>query len=224
MEKVFWNKKNLLKICQGLLKYKPDILALVEIQTKSSFGRRRYDNIIKKEMGMEHSLIKSKYLFKGFSKILKYLPGIKKQSNAFFSKRNLCDSEFVYFDEGIKKLVIKISVRLPKKVTFFIVHLALLKDTRQEQINELTEMVNNIKTPIIVAGDFNNFDGAKELNNLIKNTRLKKIKETFTYPAFHPDKIIDHILISSEIKIKSYEVLKLKLSDHLPVMIDFKIK
>ncbi|MCD4771521.1 endonuclease/exonuclease/phosphatase family protein [archaeon] len=223
-KRIFGTKRNLLKICKEISAYKPDVLAFIEIQAKSFFRRERYDNIVRKEMKMKHSLIKPKYFFHGLTRILKYTPGIKDQSNALFSKKSFCDSEFVYFKEGVKKLIIKASVKVPKKITFLIVHLALAKGSRQKQMEELAEIVRGVKTPIVLAGDFNTFGGKEELDVLIKNSRLRKVKESLTFPAFHPNKVLDHILISPEIRVKNYEVLKLKLSDHLPVMVDFEVR
>jgi endonuclease/exonuclease/phosphatase family metal-dependent hydrolase len=223
-KRIFGTKRNLLKICKEISTYKPDVLAFIEIQAKSFFKRERYDAIVREKMRMKHSLVKPKYFFHGLTKILKYIPGIKDQSNALFSKKSFCDSEFVYFKEGVKKLIIKASIKVPKKITFLIVHLALAKGSRRKQMKELVEIVKNIDTPIVLAGDFNTFSGEKELGVLIKNSRLRKVKESLTFPAFHPNKVLDHILVSPEIRIKNYEVLKLRLSDHLPVMVDFEVR
>jgi len=223
-KRIFGTKQNLLRICEELLAYKPDASAFIEIQAKSFFKREKYDDIIKRKMKMKYSLMKPKYFFEGLSRILRYTPGVKDQSNAFFSKKSFCDSEFVYFKEGVKKLVIKASIKVPKKVTFLIVHLALAKGSRQKQMKELVKIVKDVDGPIILAGDFNTFGGGKELEVLIKNSRLRKVKESLTFPAFHPNKILDHILVSPEIRVKNYEVLKLKLSDHLPVMVDFEAR
>lgn len=220
-KRIFGTKRNLLKICREILSYNPDIVAFVEVQARSFFRREKFCEIARKKMNMKHYLMRSKYLLGNF---LKYVPILKDNSNVVFSKNKLYGSEFIYFDEGLKKLIIKTSIKTPKKVTFFIVHLALGEETRRKQLEKLSEIIRKIKTPVILAGDFNNFTGGKELDILIKGTRLQKIKESFTFPAFHPEKIIDHILISPEIRIKKYEVLKLRLSDHRPVMVDFEIK
>jgi endonuclease/exonuclease/phosphatase family metal-dependent hydrolase len=223
-KRIFGTKRNLLRICKEISAYKPDVLAFIEIQAKSFFKREKYDAIVKKKMGMKHSLIKSKYFFNGFTKIFGHILGLKDQSNALFSKKNFCDSEFIYFEKGIKKLIIKASIKIPKKITFLIVHLALSENSRREQMKKLVKIVESINTPIILAGDFNTFSGDGELKNLTKNSRLRKVKESLTFPAFHPNKVIDHILVSPEIRVKNYEVLKLKLSDHLPVMVDFEVR
>jgi len=223
-KRIFGTKRNLLKICKEISAYKPDVLAFIEIQAKSFFGREKYDDIVREKMRMKHFLIKPKYFFGGLTKMFKYIPGIKDQSNALFSKKGFCDSEFIYFKEGVKKLIIKAPIKIPKKITFLIVHLALAKGSRRKQMEELVEIVNDIDGPIILAGDFNTFGGEKELGVLVKNSRLRKVKESLTFPAFHPNKVLDHILVSPEIRVKNYKVLKLKLSDHLPVMVDFEIK
>ena len=223
-KRIFGTKRNLLKICEEISSYKPDVVAFIEIQGRSFFGREKYCEIAKKKLGMKYFLLKSKYFDGGFTKIFRYIPGLKDQSNAFFSKKKLSGSKFIYFEEGVKRLVIKTTVGIPKRVTFLIVHLALSEGSRKKQMKRVVEIVKKIDGPIILAGDFNTFGGGRELDVLLKGSRLHKIKESFTFPAFHPNKIIDHVLVSPEIKIKNYEVLKLKLSDHLPVMVDFEVK
>jgi len=223
-KRIFGTKKNLLRICREIFLHNPDVVAFVEVQKRSFFGREIYCGIAKRRLGMKYFLVKPKYLFKGITAIFRYIPLLKEQSNVIFSKKKLHDSKFIYFDEGVKKLIIKTSIMNPKKITFFIVHLALREETRHKQLSELSEIIKKIKTPVVLAGDFNNFGGGRELDILVKNTRLRKIKESFTFPAFHPSKVIDHILISPEIRVKKYEVLKMKLSDHLPIMVDFEIR
>jgi len=222
--RVFGTRRNLLKICKELLAYKPDVVAFAEIQMRSFFRRENYGKVVKEKMNMKYSLIRPKYLFKGLIWVFRYLPLLKDQSNAVFSGKKLIDSEFIYFERGIKKMIIKTSIKSPKKVTFLIVHLALSRGTRLKQLERLVEIVNRIKGSVVLAGDFNNFDGDKELNVLIENTRLGRLKESFTFPTFEPVKTLDHILVSSDVRVENYEVLDLKLSDHLPVMIDFRIK
>jgi endonuclease/exonuclease/phosphatase family metal-dependent hydrolase len=44
-----------------------------------------------------------------------------------------------------------------------------------------------------------------------------------TYPAWQPEKSIDHILVSHDIHVSRYEAPSLKLSDHLPVAVDIQL-
>ncbi len=222
--RIFGTKKNLIRICDSFLRYSPDILAIAEIQSKSFFGRKKYGSFIKSRLGFKHSLIHSKYSGKGLLGFFRTIPILKDQSNAIFSRFKLRNEESFYLKKGVKKLVLKVVVNVPKKVTFLIVHLALGESVRGEQIEELVSVVNKVEGPVILAGDFNSFNGRSELKPLIQKTKLRKIKESSTYPAFHPKFKLDHILISPEIKIRKYDAIKLELSDHVPILIDFVVK
>ena len=39
-KRVFGTKRNLLRICRGISSYNPDVVAFVEVQAKSFFGRK----------------------------------------------------------------------------------------------------------------------------------------------------------------------------------------
>ena len=126
--------------------------------------------------------------------------------------------------------MIEATIHLPKKVTLLLAHLALGGETRAQQIKELIKMVNNIKNPVILMGDFNTFRGEEEIQALLEKTHLHhqfemdKTSQTLTEPTFHPSKRLDYILTSKQIKVKNYQVLNFHFSDHLPLMVDFEVK
>jgi endonuclease/exonuclease/phosphatase family metal-dependent hydrolase len=127
-------------------------------------------------------------------------------------------------------MVIEATVNCPKKVTLLLAHLALGKKARAKQIHELIKIVNNIKNPVILMGDFNTFNGEDEIKDLLKKTHLKdrtKLENgsiILTEPAWHPSKRLDYVLTSPQIKIQKYTVLKVHYSDHLPLYVEFDFK
>lgn len=216
------------KISNQLKKYKPDIVSLVEIGGDYITTRENHINYFKKSLGLKHQVSKVKYKFLGFLNLLRIFPLFKKQSNAILSKNKISHYETKYFKEGIKKTVILADIKVPKKITLILIHLALGKKTREKQLGELIEIVKHIKNPLIVTGDFNTFKGEKEVKKLLEETNLKHRfnlggGRKYTYPSFHPRRRFDYILTSPEIKVKKYEVLKSELSDHLPVLLDFSV-
>ena len=131
---------------------------------------------------------------------------------------------------GTKRVVIEATANCPKPVTLIVAHLALMKSTRMKQLDELSNIINRIKHPVILMGDFNTFNGLHELDHLIEKThlydtfKLNKSSIKFTYPAWHPNRRLDYILTSKEIIVKDYKIIKCEFSDHLPVMIDFNFR
>ncbi len=216
------------KIADTLKAYNPDIVAFVEIGGKN-FVEGDYFSHIKKELGMKHHVKRVKYDLRGKFNLLKNVPILNKQSNAIMSKHKLYHIKTIYLHGGMKKTVIEAEVNCGKMITIFLVHLALGKETRKKQIDELVQVIKKVRTPVILAGDFNTFNGENEIRELIEKASLRhKFKahggRIFTFPTYHPRRRFDYILTSKEIIVKKYSVLKMPFSDHLPVMIDFEVR
>ena len=228
--KVFFPPKGLdQRIVNRIKKLKPDILALVEVDIGSFRAKRDEVKFFEKQLEMKSFVEKVKYPLKGWLKLFHYVPILNKQANAIIAKEKLSKVKYHVFHEGTKRVVIESTIHVPKKVTLLLAHLALGKKTRAKQIQELTKIVNDIKNPIILMGDFNTFNGEEEIKKLLEETHLHhrfqmdKRSQTLTQPTFHPSRRLDYVLTSKSIKVKSYEVLNFHFSDHLPLLVDFKV-
>jgi len=101
--------------------------------------------------------------------------------------------------------------------------LSLGRKNRDSEFRQIVEIINSISGPIIFAGDLNTQDD-RELE-ILKNTRLKRIETTNTFPSWKPKRRIDYIYHSPEFEVvESYVLDSLKVSDHLPVVAEFKLK
>lgn len=230
--KIFFPPKHLdQQLITSLKRLKPDILSLVEVDT-GSFRSRGRDEVrfIEQGLHMQNFVEKIKYPLQGWLKLFHYAPILNKQANAIISKYKLKNIKYHVFHEGTKRVVIEATVNCPKPVTLLTAHLALSKKTRAQQIQELIKIVNSIKNPVILMGDFNTFNGEIEMKELLKKTHLKdkigldKASLPLTEPAWHPSRRLDYILTSSKIKVKKYSVLNFHFSDHLPLMVNFEFK
>ncbi|MEK6940264.1 MAG: endonuclease/exonuclease/phosphatase family protein, partial [Nanoarchaeota archaeon] len=167
---------------------------------------------------------------KGWLKLFHHIPILNKQANALVSRFPFTKVRYHVFHEGTKRMVIEATVKCPNPVTLLAAHLALGKKTRAKQIKELVNIVNRIKNPVILMGDFNTFNGEEEIKELLKRTHLSdkisldKKSIPLTEPAWHPTRRLDYILTSPQVKVKKYSVLKFHFSDHLPLMIDFEFR
>ncbi|QQG38899.1 MAG: endonuclease/exonuclease/phosphatase family protein [Candidatus Woesearchaeota archaeon] len=213
-------------IIEELKKHNPDIIGLIEIDFGSIRSRKDMANFFARNLNMGYVVQKIKYPKKGLLKLFHLIPILRKQGNAIISKYPLENIRYHHLSVGTKRTVIEASIKIPKKITILLAHLALGKNTRLIQIKELTNIVKKIKNSVILMGDFNTFDGKKEINDLLINTNLNdkyniSSKNINTYPSFTPNKRIDYILTSNKLKVKQHKPLKLKLSDHLPVLLDF---
>jgi endonuclease/exonuclease/phosphatase family metal-dependent hydrolase len=219
------------KMISFLKKKKPDILALVEVD-KGSFRSRFQDvpQFFEHKLGLTSFVDMVKYPFVSFLRLFHFVPVLREQSNAILSRYPLYDVKHHLLHEGTKRVVIEVSVNCPKKLTIFVAHLALGSEARKKQLDELANIIKKKKNAVMLMGDFNTFHGKHELDHLIKKTHLtdsfemdySKIK--FTEPTFHPTRRLDYVLVSREIRVKDYEILKAEFSDHLPILVDFEFK
>ncbi len=230
--KIFFPPKNLdRRIVTALKKLKPDILALVEADL-GSFRSRGRDEVryFEEKLGLKNVIEKVKYPFHGWLKLFHHIPLLRKQANGLVSRFGFHKIRYHLFHEGTKRMVIEATVNCPKPVTLLVAHLALGRKTRAKQFHELVGIINKIKTPVILMGDFNTFHGKEELKELLEKTHLKdmisldKKSRPFTEPAWHPTKRLDYILTSKAIKVQKYSVVPFHFSDHLPLMIEFTLR
>ena len=204
---------------------------MVEVDT-GSFRTRKKDEVVffEKNLGMKSFVEKIKYPLEGWLSLFHYVPVLNKQANAIIAKEKLSNVKYHVLHEGTKRVVIEATIHVPKKVTLLLAHLALGKKARAMQIEELTNIVSQIKNPVILMGDFNTFNGSCEIKQLLKMTNLKDSARlhhhtiSSTQPSCRPKRRLDYVLTSKKIKVKHYEVLKYPFSDHMPVFVEFDLR
>jgi endonuclease/exonuclease/phosphatase family metal-dependent hydrolase len=198
----------------------PDIVGLVEVDGGSfRSGWRNQAEHIASALGHYH-LYESKY---GERSWVRFLPVANKQMNAFVTRDAIQEQRFLYFEHGVKKLVIQLEL---EKVTLFLVHLSLLFRHRQHQLCDLYSLVKDVRKPYILAGDFNAFWGDPEIELFLAATGLRSAnRETqATYPSWSPKLELDFILHSPRVRVTNFEVPRVTYSDHLPLVCDFEVE
>lgn len=103
-------------------------------------------------------------------------------------------------------------------------HLSLGNQTRGRQFDFLSELLKPYRH-IVLMGDFNCQPHNASFKRFLErsNLAIPGPKALNTYPAWHPERSIDHILLSSEIRPVSYDAPSLLLSDHLPVAVEIEL-
>jgi endonuclease/exonuclease/phosphatase family metal-dependent hydrolase len=145
-----------------------------------------------------------------------------KQVNAFLTSDVIHDEKFLYFDHGVKRLVIQLQLT---RLTVFLVHLSVKFRHRQHQLSDLYSLLHGMDRPYLVAGDFNAFWGDREINLFMAATGLKSANAHGipSYPSRAPKRQLDFILHSPEIRVTRFDVPRVTYSDHLPLVCDFEI-
>lgn len=108
-------------------------------------------------------------------------------------------------------------------LVLLMVHLALSKRARLRQIAYISRLVNR-HDHVMVMGDFNCQAQSEEMALLHAHTRLyRPVDELPTFPSWRPQRNIDHILVTPEIRIDGAQVLPHTVSDHLPIAVDITL-
>jgi endonuclease/exonuclease/phosphatase family metal-dependent hydrolase len=108
-------------------------------------------------------------------------------------------------------------------LTVLIIHLALGRRARAEQVDYLVRLLSGHRH-IIVMGDLNCTSRSPELVRLLESADLREsVQGLKTFPSWRPALGLDHILVSQSLEVKHAEVLNLPFSDHLPLAVEVDI-
>jgi endonuclease/exonuclease/phosphatase family metal-dependent hydrolase len=97
---------------------------------------------------------------------------------------------------------------------------------RSFQVALIKRQMEKCPYPYLIAGDFNDTPNSFSVNELgdgLKNAFMEKgsgFETTYysTYPLH-----IDHLFVSSQFDILSYQSIDKKISDHKPIIADLKL-
>lgn len=101
----------------------------------------------------------------------------------------------------------------------FIVHLALTPGSRLRQAEFIADLVADAAHAIVL-GDFNCEPDSSSIAPLFARTRLQPAANAPSFPSWQPQRSIDQVLTTAALDVRRYEVLPLRVSDHLPVAVD----
>ena len=150
------------------------------------------------------------------------LPILNKQGNALLTNQAIQSRRFHYLNNGVKRLVIEIEL---EDANIFLVHLSLRYRKRQDQLGDLFQLIDAARKPVIVAGDFNVFRGARELELFKAAAGLESanFEGEPSHPSRAPKRQLDYILHSRDIHVSRFFVPQVTFSDHVPLVCDFEV-
>lgn len=213
------NPDVLKKIAEFVGEYSPDIVGLVEVDAGSMrSGSVNQPEFIADYLGHYH-VYECKYSPDSFFSLA---PVTAQQGNAVLTGREILAQKFHYFQEGVKRLVIEIEL---EDCCIFLVHLSLSFRHRHRQLSFMRNLVTRVEKPVIVAGDFNCLSGESELELFCGATGLINANKDgqFSFPSHRPRKQLDFFLHSNHIEVNKFDIIKTRLSDHLPIVVDFEV-
>lgn len=101
-----------------------------------------------------------------------------------------------------------------------VVHLALGRRARSQQLNYLVDHLDDAHH-LVVLGDFNTHVDSPQVQAFCAALRLAApTRDLLSYPAWQPQRSIDHILVSERLNTREVRAIDVPVSDHRPVALD----
>lgn len=98
-----------------------------------------------------------------------------------------------------------------------VLHLALGRRARGQQLRYVAGLVREFPH-VVVMGDLNTPPGSRELMRFCDEAGLiNPDRHVLTFPSWHPQRAIDHILVSADMNIAELRALPVSYSDHRPL-------
>ncbi|MGH8145060.1 MAG: endonuclease/exonuclease/phosphatase family protein [Rhodanobacteraceae bacterium] len=108
-------------------------------------------------------------------------------------------------------------------LTVAVAHLSLGAQARQRQIDFIAELLHDRPNAMLM-GDLNCPPDSRELHRLFAQTALAPpVDPQATFPSWHPQRAIDHILVTSSLAIERMWTLPAAFSDHLPLAAEIRV-
>ncbi len=108
-------------------------------------------------------------------------------------------------------------------LTVAVAHLSLGIQSRVRQIDFIADLLRD-RANVVLMGDFNCPPDSPELRTLFERTELVRPGTPKpTFPSWHPNRAIDHILVSAQIDVERMWTLPPAFSDHLPLAAEIHV-
>jgi endonuclease/exonuclease/phosphatase family metal-dependent hydrolase len=147
------------------------------------------------------------------------------QGNGILTKYDLIEAKNIKLETNGENRYLSVSKLKfgDTEVNVMTTQLALGHISRVKELRHIVRIINETPGLVIFTGDLNTHN-EKELD-ILKETRLKRIETPQTFPSWAPKKRLDYVFYSPEFEVvNSYVLEELKISDHLPIVAEFKIK
>lgn len=120
---------------------------------------------------------------------------------------------------------LEVEIRPPgcESLRLIIAHLALGRRVRTRQLNYLATLIRD-RTDTIVIGDLNCDSIELLAHGGVRDAGLRAAHSQHTFPSWKPSRALDHILVTPTVEVIGATVLEERLSDHLPVATEVRLR
>jgi endonuclease/exonuclease/phosphatase family metal-dependent hydrolase len=222
-------RRNLALIAGVIERESPHVVALQEADGPSSWsGKIDHVETISSLAGYAHTF-RGEHNHPSLARLdlsygtalLSRLPLAEPRSHAFL--QNWRDTK------GFVAATISSDVLSGESIDVVSIHLDFLADrVRRRQVEQLVERFRGHSRHLVVMGDFNCAwsERRRSLDLLRHELKLRPFAELAspTYPAWRPLVRLDWILISEGLEFDNYETLSDRVSDHLGIVADVRMR
>lgn len=110
-----------------------------------------------------------------------------------------------------------------ERLRLLVVHLALGRAARSRQLGFLAALVDPA-IDTIVMGDLNCGTAELACHAGLRAAGVRGVHDAHTFPSWGPDRTLDHVLVSPGVEVVAAEVLGDRLSDHLPLALEVRLR
>jgi len=108
-------------------------------------------------------------------------------------------------------------------LTVAVAHLSLGAQSRRMQLDFIAELLQDFPNAVLM-GDFNCVADCPEMGNLFRKTRLQPPEcAVHTFPSWKPQRAIDHILVSDNLRCEGLRAVPAAYSDHLALSLNLDV-
>mgnify|MGYP001815335743 CR=1 FL=1 len=220
-------RDNLADIAAVLSEYRPHVVALQEADAASRWsGGFDHVQYLAKAAGYPwriHESNAESWLFSFGTALLSALPLSETVKHTFEASPPTLDKGFVLaqinwtnLDSGVTRTLDILSVHLDFS----------RQSVREQQIDELLDILSDRMNPTIIMGDFNSewLAESSVIQALANKSRFTSYRPTSSGYNTYKAKRLDWILITKDLEFVDYQVLPDTLSDHAMVLADIRFK
>ncbi|WP_207062908.1 endonuclease/exonuclease/phosphatase family protein [Motiliproteus sp. SC1-56] len=123
---------------------------------------------------------------------------------------------------GRGAIIVRFGAKKPQ-LTLAMLHLSLGSRSRLRQLQYVREVIGD-EGEVVVMGDLNVHHERITRLSALEDIDLRSPEGHFpTFPSWQPAQSLDHILVSSGIKVHQARVLDFAISDHLPIAVEVEL-
>jgi len=222
-------KSNLKLVAEVINQYKPDFVALQEVDSMTNRSATIHEGTPKDLM---KELAKMTGMYGFFGKAINYSNGAYGEGILSRYPAQSFKYSLPIPQGGEGRALLTINYTLPdgKQIIFAGTHLCHQYDkNRFVQAEAICDIFSNIKLPVIMGGDFNirpDSEPYKVITKCFNDAAEMKGDPKYTSSYENPHSRIDYIFVSGNYTwiIKDVEVIHTSASDHMPVLVTLELK